>query len=526
MPNVIEIIQNGKSYFFPSGINTNLTGYATEEYVNKAIKDIDIPDVEVTTNNIIPYVSPNLWNGEYKVGQLTYNTGVIDETKTDYYYAEMEVEPNTDYTILTAHKYWFVLYADSNFEYKTTNYKKLDTYEPYTFNTGNNTYIRFQCGNNEVDDAAFKNYHLYRRMWLIKGTEIPYKIGAYGRNFAEKDLPSHSFYRSVASKLQELTNPFKPTHIVMLGDSITAGYHSYNHAYIENCYAKLFGDYLIERFDGKVYEIPFFDERVEAYNSSYYAGLETGCVFAATGYAKIKFYGSYLSLTTYNGQKPDSTISVYIDGEETAFATYNFLENESTKWETNELTDDYHTAVIRFSTTATMGSIGIKKYVSFSNLAVSGINSTTVRTRFAGGREFDNADIIFCMIGTNDRVSGNLGLYDYNIRQVFKHGLEKMGKKVVLMSATPSPREKYPEESETYEGNYLNKMVDVVAWVNLIGGKENEQVISFYNWLIDYAEEQNIELDTFFNDGLHPTEECHALIYKHLVRECGFGIEM
>ena len=99
-----------------------------------------------------------------------------------------------------------------------------------------------------------------------------------------------------------------------------------------------------------------------------------------------------------------------------------------------------------------------------------------------------------------------------------------MGKQVILMSSVPSAREFYPVGEENSEITLATKMKDICDWVNMIGAKENEQVISFYNWLLDYAYEHNRPIGEFFNDGLHPTEECYGLMYEHLVRECGWGI--
>lgn len=495
-----------------------LNGNKTTKDLNISYNDLtDIPSGsstgDINTDEfILPTKTINLWDGTYKQGKLNYNTGEIDTTVASYY-AEIELEQNTDYVLYSSGLY--VLYPE-DMTYSKKNYLN-SGYVPVTFNSGTFKYIRFW-----VHSKPTNNAHLLNKYFLIKGTEVPYNITEYkDKYFVPTDLKDKSFYRSVPYKLQDLTNPFKPTAVAMAGDSITQGVHSANHDDIVNCYAKLFGDYILDRFNNKIYNIPLYDERVEHYGKSTYYSGETGLVLGPDGYVKMDFYGSYISVGTYNGAKPDVTISIYIDDE--LFDTFNFATNDSTKWENETLTMGYHT--IKVTGNTTLGYIGVKKYVTFANRGVSGKTSTFIRDSFANTHLFDNDDIIFCMIGTNDRSGINHGLYDYNIRQVFKHGAEAMGKQVVLMSATPVPREYYPADNPVSAINLETKMKDIVAWVNGIGGKENEQVISFYNWLIDYAQEVQRPLDEFFNDGLHPTEECYRLMFEHLVRECGWGID-
>ena len=534
--NLVEAINEARKSGGSGETSTDTTNYndlsnkpqinGVELNGNKTTKDLNISYNDLadkpsgstgdinTDEFILPTKTINLWDGTYKQGKLNYNTGEIDTTVASYY-AEMELEQNTDYVLYSSGLY--VLYPE-DMSYSKKNHIN-PGYAPVTFNSGTFKYIRFW-----VHSKPTNNAHLMNKYFLIKGTEVPYNITEYkDKYFVPTDLKDKSFYRSVPYKLQDLTNPFKPTAVAMAGDSITQGVHSANHDDIVNCYAKLFGDYILNVFNEKIYKIPLYDERVEHYGSGTYYSGETGLTIPSTGYVKMKFYGCYISIHTYNNAKPTVAIDIYIDDE--LFETFNFADNDTTIWENETLTKDYHTIKIIPKDKITLGSIGIKKYVTFANKGVSGITSTTVRDYFANSHKFDNDDIVFCMIGTNDRANGNPALYDYNVRQVFKHGLESMGKQVILMSATPAPREYYPEDNSQTNINLNNKMKDVVAWVNGIAGKENEQVISFYNWLIDYAYEHNRPLDEFFNDGLHPTEECYRLMYEHLVRECGWGIE-
>ena len=376
---------------------------------------------------------------------------------------------------------------------------------------------------NPIDTSSNIVYWASPTKYLIIGNEAKNIRDYYGDKYLlESAMKKHMFYRSVASKLKGLYDPLKPTSIAFVGDSITAGVHSANHDYITNCFAKLTGDYIVEHFNNKIYHLPFADEHINrspnATIKSYYYMYQ----FAQNDFAELTFYGSYIGITA--GQASASNIDVYIDGVLTT--TFNFTALGSLEWHLDNLTENYHTIKIVSQNSVRLCSFDVKKKVTYINKGVSGIASNTVRD-YMTDDSFKGFDIIFLMIGTNDRAqaAGAFGGYDFNVRQVFKHGQEYRGAEVILMSSVPSYRELLPETDPTSEINLAIKMQDIANWVTLIGGIENEETISFYNWLLDYASENNIPLNEFFNDGLHPTEACHRLMYEHLLRKCGFGID-
>ena len=513
--------------------------------VKETAENGNIPDVPVvaemdTEALIFPYRSPNLWDGSYNIGSFKPLTGEIDTTNTTNYWTEVELEPNTEYTVYGLN--WMVKYP-ADMSYSVANYKKLTavngTYLPVTFNSGNTfKYCRFGVAPHPSDATNVK-YFGNQPCFIVKGSIPSEPIGEKVKYFMPEDIKPHSFYRSVQSKLKDLYNPFKPTAVATAGDSITQGVHSANKPLIVNCYAKLLGDYILEMFHNKIHRIPLISEHVIHYDSGRSVNLETSSVLnQGDTYIQMDFYGSYIGVSSYNGEKKDVNVSIYIDGE--LYATHNFYQTDTTEWVDENLSMDYHTIRVEADGQIALGSFNIKKYVTFANRGISGHKSLNLRILFSEERIFDNDDIIFCMIGTNDRINGNFSLYDFNLRQVFKHGLEKMGKEVILMSATPSVRETYSDDILNVDGDpmtekyYPNKMKDIVAWVNIISGMENEEIISFHNWLLDYmdtenrfrriAGEEELTLDYFFNDGLHPTEECHRLMFNYLIKQLGFAV--
>lgn len=526
-PSINNVELNGNKTSTDLGLQPQLlSGSNIKTINNQSLLGAGNLDVDVAINNQYGYYhSQNLWDGSiYAVGKINYNTGVINTTASNpVKYALVALDENTDYCMLTAGEH-YVLYPDNELTYNKSNYHSVST-TPVSFNSGSFKYVLFTTYNAPPDtpkDTSHNRVYWSLPMSYIIKSASPENVRdtknvEYIKSSA---VENHSFYHSVASKLQDLYNPLKPTSICFVGDSITAGLHSANGGYITNCWAKLFGDYLVERFNDKICRIPFMDENI---NTNFVASIKSTYYMYTNNngsFAELRFYGSYIGIQA--GQTSSNNIEVYIDGS--LYDTFNFTDIGSLVWSTDNLTEDYHTIKIVTLGSVRLETFNVKKKVSYINKAVSGINSSAVRDQFGSEGILYGYDIVFCMIGTNDRSTGNPSAYDFNIRQIFKHGLEYCGSKVILMSATPSYRELIPSGQSNSDADYPYKMKDIANWVTLIGGKDNEETISFYNWLLDYAADHNLALSTFFNDGLHPTEATHALMFKHLLECCGLGI--
>ena len=353
----------------------------------------------------------------------------------------------------------------------------------------------------------------------------------YGKYFTRNDIEKYNFYKPVVYKMRDLYNIYKPTSICMEGDSITDGQKT------AHSYANQFIQYILENFNDKMFQVGVFDEHVVNCVESYYSGHTGGAtltkarlnassdVITTHDYLELSFYGTYLGINSYAGQMPTTPLDVIIDGE--LHEIINF--GESTHWSTEDLSMDYHTVRLQISDTAvieklsvnaTIGGFEIKKYVTAENVGVWGSGSQSKLERYRSGF-YDNYDIIFCMIGTNDRTTECYpGLWDYNIRQTFKHGLEAMGKEVVIMSATPSSRE-WIDNANKHTGFY--QMKDVVNWTNSIGAKDNEEIISFYHFFMNWSDLTGQDISTLLSDGLHPNLKGHTLMCEYLIEKCGFG---
>lgn len=507
------------------GLQSTLLPGANIKIVNNTISAIGgVGGSADTSNLILPHINENLINENELIGGTIAANGDFTESTTAYVTDFIELKPNTYYQVYSSS--YFVLYPEDK-TYVNTNYYDIKKHHsrPYTFNTGNTIkYIRI---------SVKKSREWSHKYFLIEKEQYSdvNDLKPYGRYFVRDNIEKYNFYKPVVYKTRDLYNIFKPTAICMEGDSITDGVKT------AHSYANQFIEYVLDNFNDKKFQVPIFDEHVVNCVESYYPGHTGGATLtkarAKTGeitthdYLELSFYGSYFGVNTYANFAADVPIDVIIDDE--LYAVINF--SQYANWNTEELSMDYHTARIQISdsyeipsdktgVTSTVGSFEVKKYVTAENIGVWGSGSQSKLVRYKNG-EYDKYDIIFCMIGTNDRTTeGYPGIWDYNIRQTFKHGLEAMGKEVVIMSATPSSRE-WIDNDKKHTGFY--QMKDVVNWTNSIGAKDNEEIISFYHFFMNWADLTGQDVETLLGDGLHPNLKGHTLMCEYLIERCGWG---
>lgn len=537
MANIKELRQGGKSYHLAdeqarqnigdlSKLKTAAKGNLVDA-VNE-VKEQGGNDSGVvlgdTSQLIMPTVNENLINEEELIGGTISASGVFTESDTSFITDFIELQPNTDYQVYSSA--YFVFYPEDK-SFVSSNYfdNKKHHGRPYTFNTGDVIkYIR----------VSFKKSREWaKKYFLIKKEQYESceDVKPYGKYFKRNDIEKYNFYKPVVYKLRDLYNIYKPTAICMEGDSITDPRTSY-------AYSNQFMQYVLDNFNDKMFQVSIFDEHVINCVEEFYPSGTAGAVMKKsinrnTGeiivhdYLELSFYGSYFGVNTYAGQMPTVPVDVIIDGE--LYETVSFAEN--THWRTEDLTMDYHTARVQVaesyaipdtvnSVNAVIGGFEVKKYVTIENVGVWGSGSQSKKDRFKQGF-YDEYDIIFLAIGTNDRgTEGFAGMYDFYIRQSLKHGLEDMGKEVIIMSETPSSRE-WIDDTNKHTGFY--KMNDVVNWVNSIGAKDNEEIICFYHLFMNYADLTGEDIETLLQDGLHPNQKGHTLMFEHLVERCGWG---
>lgn len=131
----------------------------------------------------------------------------------------------------------------------------------------------------------------------------------------------------------------------------------------------------------------------------------------------------------------------------------------------------------------------------------------------------DNDDIIFLMLGTNDRkrLNGMNELYE-NTRKIIRY-IKSKNKMIVLFTPTPSSafNESYP--------NRIYHMEDVANVLYRIGKEENILVVDNYSYIQNYLFMNRQVIDDIImeescaNDGLHPSDFVQKLMFENLIKK-------
>lgn len=151
------------------------------------------------------------------------------------------------------------------------------------------------------------------------------------------------------------------------------------------------------------------------------------------------------------------------------------------------------------------------------NNGCSNITSTHLKEKLSN--LYDKTDdIIFIMIGANDRKQqdGMTALFD-NLTDIVRY-LKLDNKKIILMSPNPSTvkNQAYP--------NRLYSLADVNEVVKKVSKDENIKLISHYDYINDYLMNAGRTMEDLMIgkseklDGLHPSDEAHFLIYKNIIQ--------
>lgn len=130
-------------------------------------------------------------------------------------------------------------------------------------------------------------------------------------------------------------------------------------------------------------------------------------------------------------------------------------------------------------------------------------------------------DIVIVMLGTNNRTTADVIQQNYEFhytKQSFydelkeiKSRLDHDGTNVVFMSAPPAS---LSNESQTGIHFHMNDVDDVIA---KFASDNNIEYLSLYKKTLDYMEKTGATLDDLLDDGLHPNDTLHTLMYYWII---------
>jgi lysophospholipase L1-like esterase len=126
----------------------------------------------------------------------------------------------------------------------------------------------------------------------------------------------------------------------------------------------------------------------------------------------------------------------------------------------------------------------------------------------------DTDDIIFLMIGTNDRWYSTPTEYYNNLNQLVDY-IIGLGKKLILMSANPIANR---WEDGTYHFPINNfHMEDINNIVAKVASEHRLPFVSLYNMITEYSLYRNIDVLTLLADGFNPNDTGYNLMFNFIL---------
>ena len=128
---------------------------------------------------------------------------------------------------------------------------------------------------------------------------------------------------------------------------------------------------------------------------------------------------------------------------------------------------------------------------------------------------FSGDDLIICMIGTNNRQSGDLNRLYTNLENIINY-IYNMGISLILM--TPIPAGIANETLSTF----VLHMEDINMIVSSVAKSKNVPFVPLHNLMKEYLKYTNTSIDTILTDSLHPTDTGYDIMYQLISNALGF----
>lgn len=151
------------------------------------------------------------------------------------------------------------------------------------------------------------------------------------------------------------------------------------------------------------------------------------------------------------------------------------------------------------------------------NKACAGINSTELRNNFNSWAH--NSDIVFIMIGTNDRGNNSKEVFYQNLEFIIK-SLLAQSKIPVLLTSIPATLRNEELEVQKYH------MEDVAIIINKLANKYNLTHYSFFNDIQKYCYEKGITFESLLSDDLHPNDDGYSIMFRMICYGLGIPLKI
>lgn len=364
-------------------------------------------------------------------------------------------------------------------------------------------------------------------------------------NNSINDLSEDIEYYDTNIMLKEFSDPFKPTVVHLFGDSITAGMGAtgYDPSGEEvgsttqkrdvsnsKSFANRLKKYIIDNYD-KIITVPIaYNEHIDTSGkSSIYAegNVLQNNIAAGKTFVQCDFYGTEI-VVGYGKSNNYGIFNVYIDDMlaetiDTYASSFSFAETTITG-----LSEGTHNLKIQTTNTKNASSsgkllvlsyLGIRKRISFINDGVVGYQSRSISILVRTLSTMDDT-LIICTTGTNDRGSFSgpwctEEVADYLCEWVKTN---RPNATFVMQSANPC--------NNTYDLDNPDvhyHMYDVDMALRKACRRNNILFVSGYTACIDYMVNRNTNASVITNDGLHPNDNGHGVIFRNLIQTLGLS---
>ncbi len=155
-----------------------------------------------------------------------------------------------------------------------------------------------------------------------------------------------------------------------------------------------------------------------------------------------------------------------------------------------------------------------KFHCSVKNFGMSGIDSGNLSS-FVENLT-DGYDIVFLMIGANDRSNNTLRQLHDNLLETVELLLDAK-KYVVLLSEIPVSISNETESSRRYH------MEDVEHVYSLLSAETGVTHIPLYQEFLDYCDGKDITVDALLYDGLHPNDAGYEVLFRIICKHIGLS---
>jgi lysophospholipase L1-like esterase len=161
--------------------------------------------------------------------------------------------------------------------------------------------------------------------------------------------------------------------------------------------------------------------------------------------------------------------------------------------------------------------------IDFFNAGVGGISTKEVVDTFLTDLVDENEDVVFVMLGTNDRSLTTLEEYEMNISYLLDY-INQRSNLMIVMSATPSLSDFSDETYTDYAVGRQFGAREIDNVVTEVCSKNNYIHISNYRGLLDYASKRNVKISELLEEtGSHPKRRGHAVVWQNIQQRLGFA---